>query len=162
MTQDSVTDMCWYLAFEAHHPCNEAVHGGNPGLSGVWCIWRNKCKYWTVLRFPNKFSPRPTPLRNTKVGKDEENRERFSQKACVFSSSPLSCFSAAALLVEFDFVLEAVVQFEVVVLQSGGGSWRESAVGARAVQEEAGAHRPEQDAQGAHDDDRDQDGVQSV
>lgn len=74
-----------------------------------------------MLLCPDKFSLRPAPLRNTKVGKDEENIERFSQNACIFSSSPLSCLGAAALLVEFDFVLEAVVQFEVVVFQSGGG-----------------------------------------
>lgn len=75
---------------------------------------------------------------------------------------PLSCLGAASLLVQFDFVLEAVVQFEVVVLQSGGGARRQAAVRAGAVQEEAGADRTEQDAQRAHDNDRDQNGVQGV
>lgn len=69
---------------------------------------------------------------------------------------------AAALLVKFDLVLEAVVQFEVVVLQRRGGARRQPAVGAGAVEQEAGAHCPQQDAQGAHDDDGDQDGVQGV
>lgn len=78
------------------------------------------------------------------------------------SSRPHSRLGAAALLVQFDLVLEAVVQFEVVVLQGGGGARRQAAVGAGAVEEEAGAHRPQQDAQGAHDDDGDQDGVQGV
>lgn len=69
---------------------------------------------------------------------------------------------AATLLVQFDLVLEAVIQLEVVVLQGGGGARRQPAVGAGAVQEEAGAHRAEQDAKGAHDDDGDQDRVQGV
>lgn len=54
----------------------------------------------------------------------------FSQNGCIsrsgflvvlsrFSSSRLG---AAALLVQFDLVLEPVVQFEVVVLQGGGGA----------------------------------------
>lgn len=87
----------------------------------------------------------------------------FSQNGCDRSlASVPSRLGAAALLVELDLVLEAVVQFEVVVLQRGGGARRQAAVGAGAVQEEAGAHRPEQDAQGAHDDDGDQDGVQGV
>lgn len=80
-----------------------------------------------------------------------------------FLAFPLSSrLGAAALLVQFDLVLEAVVQFEVVVLQGGGGARWQAAVGAGAVQEEAGADRPEKDAQGAHDDDGDQDGVQGV
>lgn len=65
-------------------------------------------------------------------------------------------------MVEFDLVLEAVVEFEVVVLQGGGGAGRQAAVGAGAVQQEAGAHRSEQDAQRAHDDDCDQYGVKGV
>lgn len=40
-----------------------------------------------------------------------------------FFAFPLSSrLGAAALLVQFDLVLEAVVQFEVVVLQGGGGA----------------------------------------
>ncbi len=41
-----------------------------------------------------------------------------------FAHPPLtsSRLGAAALLVQFDLVLEAVVQFEVVVLQGGGGA----------------------------------------
>lgn len=69
---------------------------------------------------------------------------------------------AAALLVELDLMLEAVVQFEVVVLQCGGGARRQPTVGARAVEQQAGAHCTQQDAQRAHDDDGDQDGVQGV
>lgn len=80
----------------------------------------------------------------------------------LFPETPSSCLGAAALLVQLDLVLEAVVQFKVVVLQGGGGAGRQAAVGAGAVEEEAGAHRPEHDAQGAHDDDGDQDGVQGV
>lgn len=72
-----------------------------------------------------------------------------------------SRLGAAALLVEFDFVLEAVVQFKVVVLQRGGGARRQAAVGAVAV-EEAAADGAEQDAQGAHDDDGEEEGVQGV
>lgn len=81
---------------------------------------------------------------------------------CVPSPDPASRLGAAALLVQLDLVLESVVQFEVVILQRGGGAGREAAVGAGAVQEEAGANRAQQDAQGAHDDDGDQDGVQGV
>lgn len=85
------------------------------------------------------------------------------QSPFVFSSlGPSSRLGAAALLVQLDLVLEAVVQFEVVVLQGGGGAGRQAAVGAGTVQKEAGAHRPEQDTQRAHDDDGDQDGVQGV
>lgn len=40
----------------------------------------------------------------------------------VFPLSNSSRLGAAALLVQFDLVLEAVVQFEVVVLQGGGGA----------------------------------------
>lgn len=83
----------------------------------------------------------------------------FTRWSRLWSSSRLG---AAALLVQFDFVLEAVVELEVVVLQGGGGPRGQAAVGAGAVQEEAGAHRPEQDAQRAHDDDGDEDGVQRV
>lgn len=81
----------------------------------------------------------------------------FRRRAC-----PLSRLSAAALLVEFDFVLETIVQFKVVVLKGGGGARRQAAVRARAVQEESGAHRSHQHAQRAHDDDGDQDGVKGV
>lgn len=77
-------------------------------------------------------------------------------------SDSRSRLRAAALLVQFHLVLEAVVQFKVVVLQGGGRTRRQAAVGAGAVEEEAGAHRSEQDPQGAHHDDRDQDGVQGV
>ncbi|MEQ2175219.1 hypothetical protein GOODEAATRI_015834 [Goodea atripinnis] len=135
------------------------VFGLCPNQQSIGCTVQISSTFCDMLPM---FLLRPAPLRSTKVGVDEENRERFSQNASIFSSLLLSCLGAAALLVEFDFVLEAIVQFEVVVLQSGGGSRRESAVGARAVQEEAGAHCPEQDAQGAHNDDRDQNGVQGV
>lgn len=59
-------------------------------------------------------------------------------------------------------MLDAVVQLKVVVLQRRGRARRESAVGARAIEEQAGADRPQQDAQGTHHDDGEEDGVQRV
>lgn len=79
-----------------------------------------------------------------------------------FWSPPSSRLGAAALLVEFDLVLESVVEFEVVVFQRGGGARGQAAVGASAVEEQSGAHGSQQDAQRAHDDDSHQDGVQRV
>lgn len=47
----------------------------------------------------------------------------FTPSPFVFSPRrTASCLRAAALLVQLDFVLEAVVQFKVVVLQRGGGA----------------------------------------
>ena len=58
------------------------------------------------------------------------------------SSSPSfsSGLGAAPLLVDLDLMLEAVVQLKVVVLQRGGAARRQAAVGARAVEQQAGAH----------------------
>ena len=78
---------------------------------------------------------------------------------CVFRPSGLG---AAPLLVDLDLVLEAVVQLKVVVLQRGGAARRQAAVGARAVEQQAGTHGAQQHAQRAHHDDGDQDGVQRV
>jgi len=68
---------------------------------------------------------------------------RGFHKMAVCLAQCLSRLGAAALLVEFNFVFEAIVQFKVVVLQSSGGARRQAAVGAGAVQEEAGANRPQ-------------------
>lgn len=73
-----------------------------------------------------------------------------------------SRLGAAALLVELDLVLDAVIQLEVVVLQRGGAARSQAAVRAGAVEQEAGTDGAQQHAQGAHDDDGDQDGVQRV
>ena len=60
-----------------------------------------------------------------------ENSEGFSQNGsplhllfCVFPflENPISRLGAASLLVQLDLVLEAIIQFEVVVLQGGGGA----------------------------------------
>lgn len=59
-------------------------------------------------------------------------------------------------------MLEPVVELEVVVFQGGGGSRGQAAVGARAVEQQPGAHGPQQDAQRGHHDDGHQDGVQGV
>lgn len=77
-------------------------------------------------------------------------------------SASSSSLGAAALLVQLHLVLQAVVELEVVVLQSCGRARGEAAVGAGAVEEEARADGAEQHAEGAHDDDGDQDGVQGV
>lgn len=73
-----------------------------------------------------------------------------------------SGLGTAALLVDLHLVLDAVVQFEVVVLQRGGAAGRQAVVGARAVEQEPGANRSQQNAQGTHDDDGDQDGIKGV
>lgn len=65
-------------------------------------------------------------------------------------------------MVDLDFVLDAVVQLKVVVLQRGGGAGGEAAVRTGAVQEQACAHRPQQDAQRTHHYDGEEDGVQRV
>lgn len=69
---------------------------------------------------------------------------------------------AALLVIDFDLVLEAIVELEVVVLQCGAAPGTQAGVGAGAVEEEPRAGGPQQDAQRAHGDDGDQDGVQGV
>lgn len=76
----------------------------------------------------------------------------------LFSSS----LRAAALLVELHFVLDPIVQLKVVVLQGGGRAWRQAAVWAGAVKEEAGTHGTQKNTQRAHDNDRQENGVQRV
>lgn len=186
--QESVIDMCRYLFFEAWHPRNGTIHLGIPKYFSHWFFHHYNYQHWTVSCLPSRSShlsgflvvhvSRDLRHWGSKMtlkwtGGNEENSERFSRNGCISRSRlrlllgflpprTASRLSAAALLVQFDLVLEAVVQFKVVVLKGGGGAWRQAAVGAGAVQEEAGADRPEQDAQGAHDDDGDQDGVQGV
>ena len=157
---ESITDMCRYFL----------------RLSG----WLQPFSYWfflstldrTTSSSTGKFwlsgflvqgSSPPGKWLDTKV--DEGNKgttKMFFVLHRTTRSGSCSRLRAAALLVQFHLVLEAVVQFKVVVLQGCGGTWRQAAVGAGAVQEEAGAHRSEQDPQGAHHNDCDQDGVQGV
>lgn len=59
-------------------------------------------------------------------------------------------------------MLDAVVQFEVVVLQRGGAPRGQPGVRARAVEEQTRAYGPKEDTQGAHCYDGHQDGIQGV
>lgn len=65
-------------------------------------------------------------------------------------------------MIDFDLVLEAIVELKVVVLQCGAAPRTQTGVGAGAVEEETSTGGPQQDAQRAHGDDSDQDGVQCV
>lgn len=59
-------------------------------------------------------------------------------------------------------MLDPVIQLKIVVLQRRRGARGESAVRARAVEEQSGANRTQQDAERAHHDDGEKDGVQRV
>lgn len=69
---------------------------------------------------------------------------------------------AALLVVHLDLVLDAVVQFEVVVLQCGGAPRGQPGIRARAVEEQTSADGPKEDAEGAHCYNGHQDGIQGV
>lgn len=95
-------------------------------------------------------------------GNNRGSEYQIAGATSLSSSSHHSGLRAAPLLVDLHLVLDAVVQLKVVVLQRGGGARREAAVGAGAVEEQAGANGAQQDAQRAHHDDGEEDGVQRV
>lgn len=59
-------------------------------------------------------------------------------------------------------MLDAVVQFEVVVLQRGGAPRGQPGIRARAVEEQTSTDGPEEDTEGAHCYNGHQDGIQGV
>lgn len=160
MSQALVIDMCRYLrpiipAMERSLkvPPKSFVHwsiGQKPILDGA-TFSLDETSLWSA------------PLRKSSAGaKVKRWKWRKTVRGVRTKNARSSSLRATALLVEFHFVLEPVVQFEVVVLQRSGWARWQAVVRACAVEEEAGTDCAQEDAQWAHDDDGDQDGVQGI